>query len=80
MIPNKTPTQEELDKYKDGDKLKITWSGGNKGTYIVRWYHNQAYVFAAYILYYKDQEYREHLIENSLLRLKDYNVWECEKI
>lgn len=80
MIPEQITTQKELDKYNEGDKLWIVWSGGNKGTYIVKKCNGSNWVYSAHIEEYKDKEYKEQLIMNSLLDMNHGSIWECEKI
>ena len=80
-VPNRMdrPTQYELNDYRNGDNLIITWSGGNKGIWTVREVNGEKYVYPEHLQKYKDVEYREKLIQSSIERLKDDYVWSVEK-
>ena len=74
------PTQMELNRFVDGDKLVITWSGGNKGEWIVIEKNGINYVYPAHLEKYKDFEHREQMINYSLTHLNDVDVWAIEEI
>lgn len=80
-VPNwkDRPTQMELDNYRDDEKLIITWSGGNKGEWTVRKINGINYVYPTNFEKYKDPEYREQMINSSLIYLNDNDVWKVEK-
>ena len=76
-VPNwkDRPKQMELNRYVDGERIMITWCGGNKGKWTVRKKNGINYVYPTHLEKYKDFVYREHMINSSLVRLKDDDVW-----